>query len=175
MRISVTACSVIIVILAFLTAWYSIRVNDLQTQVDTLQTEKTSLQTKTDNFEAQIYNLQNQINDVTNTLGNLTVDTHQFRSLDLGLYNINSGLFHNFYVPDMFSPVFVSGYGRLSVYFTVEDVTPGNFTMTVSLNSIVWWNSLSGNQTFEFVYSPSRTVFRNSQGFTTTYPQQYPS
>jgi len=167
-------CGIIVILLSFSTVWFIVRINDLQAQVSTLQTERTSLQGTIDNLGNQTTNLQDQINNLTGILDNLTVQTLQFRSLDLGLFDINSGLFHGFYIPDVNSPVFAGGYSQLSVYYTVDDVTSGNFTLTITLSDVLWYSSYPGPQTFEAINSLNTTVVSNSQGYSTSFLQPLP-
>lgn len=132
-------------------------------------------------LESNLTNLQNQIalltltqHDLQNAMGNLT----PYETLDFGEINISSGSWHGFEIPDRNSPAFCGGFSVLSVYYYVDDMSDGNFTLSVSLGAVEWFNGIpglggqyGGPITIEPLDSLNITIIRNSQGWTMGYAQ----
>jgi uncharacterized coiled-coil protein SlyX len=132
-------------------------------------------------LESNLTNLQNQVtlltlmqHDLQNAMGNLTA----YKSLDFGEINISSGLIYRFEVPDRSSPAFCGGFSALSVYYYIDDVSDGNFTLAVSIGAVEWFNGkpglggeYGGPMTIEPLDSLNITIIRDSYGWSSGYAQ----
>ncbi len=158
--------------------WRSL-LKDLQNAVNNLA--RTTNQMRTD-----LTHLQNSMDNLTQTLNDLksnpsnpqtTNNTPAYRSIDLGTLTL-SGMTYRFDIPDYNNPVFCSGFSALSVYYYIDDVSEGNFTLSVSLGSVEWYDGppglggqYGGPMTMEPVGSLNVTVVRDSNGWGSAYTQ----
>jgi hypothetical protein len=120
----------------------------------------------------------NFISQLESNLTNPQNTLLQYETLDFGEFNVTSGLMHNFEIPSRNSPAFCGGFGVISVYYLVDDVSDGNFNLTVSLGQVEWFNGIpglggqyGGPFTLEPVNSVNITIVRNTQFWTSAYPQ----
>jgi hypothetical protein len=109
------------------------------------------------------------------TVTNLEPAISEYVTYSLGSFNITSGMFHQFDVPDWNSPILCGGYSRLSVYFKVELMGEGTYELTISLAGIHWFNGVPGGQyggpySYETAKGSNITVLRDSQGWTSNRP-----
>jgi predicted PurR-regulated permease PerM len=157
---------------------YEAQISSLNAGITQLQTWLNGNETLLNQTQTDITNLQTLIVDQNNTIDQLQSSATPYETLDFGEINITSGLFHMFEIPSRNSPAFCGGFSTLSVYYMVDDVSDGNFSLTVLLDSVEWFNGIPGQGgqyggpfTIEPLNSLNTTIDRNSQGWTSEYTQ----
>jgi len=95
----------------------------------------------------------------------------EYETYRLGLFNITSGRYYQFEIPDWNSPILCGGYSRLSVYYREEWMSAGTYELTISLAGVHWFDGIPGGGRYggpyshETVEGSNITVLRDSQGW----------
>jgi uncharacterized coiled-coil protein SlyX len=195
-------CILLVAILGTAVAYYTTTINDKDNELNSQEATLNQLTTRIVNqndtinqltativdkngtinqLESNLTNLQNQIalltlmqHDLQNAMGNLT----PYESIDFGEINVSSGQSQGFEIPDRSSPAFCGGFSVLSVYYYIDDVSDGNFTLAVSIGAVEWFNGkpglggeYGGPMTIEPLDSLNITIIRDSYGWSSGYAQ----
>ena len=106
------------------------------------------------------------------TVTNMEPAISEYDTYRLGLFNITSGRYYQFSIPDYNSPILCGGYSRLSVYFRGEWMSAGTYELTISLAGVQWFDGIPGEggqyggpYSYETVEGSSITVIRDNQGW----------
>ena len=95
--------------------------------------------------------------------GNLRVTLPSAKSeyevLYLGRFNITSGKFTYYDIPDWNNPVFAGGYDQLSFCYEIWDMSTGNYDLNLSVAGVYWF--IGHTRTLEHVYLANTTLKRS--------------
>lgn len=148
-------------------------VHDMSAIIDQMRSDLFGLQNSMQNLTGTVNELKSNLTDLQ-----VTGSSPVYRSINLGVFNISSGLTYHFDIPDINHPVFCGGFSTLSVYYYIEDVSEGNFTLRVSLGSVDWYDGppglggqYGGPMTSEPIDSLNITIVRDSMGYSSAYTQ----
>jgi len=84
--------------------------------------------------------------------------------IPLGRFNVTSGLFYRFDVPDWNNPINAYGYKKFSVLYDIFDLSPGNYKLNVSVATITWI-IMRGPYSQEKVQMAHTSITRHAQGW----------
>ena len=150
-------CGMGIILLIVSNLWLYMELCRIESQIDVLTAEKDFLQ-----------------NQLLETLRNVNVtnwpsEKPDYEIVDLGNFNMNSGKLHRFKIPDWNSPVFVGGYDKVSIFFEIYDLSPGNYNLTIWLQGITWFSSERGTILHEPLNTLNMNIMREEDTFHTHY------
>lgn len=156
-RTALLVCGIGIILLVVSNLWLYMELCRVESEVNALKAEKDFL-----------------LNDLLAKLGNLNgtngpSEKTDFEILDLGNFHISSGKMSQFEVPDWNNPVFVGGYDKVSIFYEIYDLSPGNYNLTIWLKGIAWFSSERGTILHETINALRMNITREDGTFHSHY------